>query len=100
MLNIIISYAPLNGAYYEKLVSVEVGTTIIEALQQVGISEIFPEITITQQNISHCVGIFNCIKEPQTALKDGDRIEIYRPLMLSPVEQRNNKVKLAKKTKN
>jgi len=98
MFNITIVYAAVNR-YYEGCLSVAQGTTILEALRQAEISEIFPEIVIDQNTISHKVGIFNGIKEPQTQLKEGDRIEIYRPLILSPVAQRLKKVKLAKRTK-
>ncbi len=36
-------------------------------------------------------GIFGRLAEPQTLLKDGDRVEIYRPLALDPKEARRRR---------
>jgi len=46
------------------------------------------------------VGVFGKRVNPATALSDGDRIEIYRPLALDPKERRRRRArKRAKKTR-
>ena len=42
------------------------------------------------------VGIFGKKKTPDTVLRDGDRVEIYRPLVADPKDARRRRV--AKKT--
>lgn len=38
------------------------------------------------------VGIFGKKKAPDTVLRDGDRVEIYRPLVADPKEARRRRV--------
>lgn len=58
--------------------SVEVpdGATVKDAIERSGIVQQFPEIDLEQQK----VGIFSKLSKLDTALADGDRIEIYRPI--------------------
>lgn len=39
------------------------------------------------------VGIFGKMVDSKTKLKEGDRVEIYRPLLIDPKEQRRQKAK-------
>ncbi|MHB1948366.1 MAG: RnfH family protein [Gammaproteobacteria bacterium] len=75
----------------QKILSVEVkeGATIEEAIDRSGILEIFPEIDLTKQK----VGIFSQIKKLTDRVKEGDRIEIYRPLLIDPKEARRKRAK-------
>ena len=63
------------------------GSTVIEAIKESGILEMFPEIDLTQQKI----GIFGKMTKPDVKLKEGDRVEIYRPITADPktVERRD-----------
>ncbi|GAA0791136.1 hypothetical protein SAMN04487964_107164 [Marinobacterium sediminicola] len=65
---------------------VEEGCTAQQAVIRSGIVELFPEINPD----STPMGIFGkAIKDPgNTALRDGDRVEIYRPLIADPKEVR------------
>jgi hypothetical protein len=70
----------------QHLVAVELGadTSAGDALLQSGIAAIFPE-----ENLSACqLGIWGRLIEAGHALKDGDRLEIYRPLHIDPREAR------------
>ena len=67
--------------------SVPDGTTVGEAIQLSGIQDIFPEIDLTQQK----TGIFSRPAALTDAVKDGDRVEIYRPLVMSPMEARRQR---------
>lgn len=59
---------------------VAVGTTAEQAVRQSGVLERFPEIDLSQQ----AVGIFARVCSLQQELREGDRVEIYRPLKMDP----------------
>ncbi len=64
------------------------GTTAEQAIQASGILQQFPEIDLTKNK----VGIFSKVRTLAQQLKEGDRVEIYRPLMQSPMQARRNRV--------
>lgn len=68
---------------------VKEGATIEEAIDRSGILELFPEIDLTKQK----VGIFSQIKKLTDKIKEDDRIEIYRPLLIDPKEARRKRAK-------
>lgn len=63
---------------------VPVGCTIEEGIKLSGINKHFPEIIISEAK----VGIFSHPETLSTVVKEGDRIEIYRPLIADPKEMR------------
>ena len=65
------------------------GTTLDQAVRQSGIVEHFPEIDLEEYK----AGIWSKLekKPSERALSDGDRIEIYRPLIIDPKEARRNR---------
>ena len=73
------------------MVEVEEGSTIHEAIQQSGMLNLFPEIDLTTQK----VGVFSKPRELEDKVKAGDRIEIYRPLIIDPKEARRAKARAA-----
>ncbi|MDL0431641.1 RnfH family protein [Marinobacter sp. TBZ242] len=70
---------------------VEEGTTAVEAVKRSGITAVFPEIDPEKDDM----GIFGkVIKNPSAhELRDGDRVEIYRPLKIDPKQARLNRAK-------
>lgn len=66
--------------------------TVEEVITQCGILEKCPEIDLT----SLAVGIWNRTCKLNQAVKDGDRIEIYRPLIADPKEARRRRAEKAK----
>lgn len=62
--------------------SVEEGCTVLAAAQRSGIAGEFPEIDWQQVRL----GIFGRVVErpEQQCVRAGDRIEIYRPLLIDP----------------
>ena len=67
-------------------VTVPAGTTVRAALLKSGVGEAFSEL-----DLANCpVGIFGkVIADPdKRTVQDGDRIEIYRPLLADPKEVR------------
>jgi putative ubiquitin-RnfH superfamily antitoxin RatB of RatAB toxin-antitoxin module len=71
---------------------VDQGCSILDAIQQSGIVQHFPEIE--PENAS--VGIFSRAAKLTLELRDGDRVEIYRPLIADPKELRKIRAERAK----
>lgn len=81
-----VAYAtPLRQA----LLSIEVprGCTVAEAIDLSGIREEFPELELD----SNMIGIFSRKVPPDHELREGDRVEIYRPLIADPKEMRKQR---------
>ncbi len=62
------------------VLKVEAGCTLREAILRSGILERFPEIDIARD----ATGIFGQIMPLTQILREGDRVEIYRPLAADP----------------
>lgn len=75
--------------------TVPIGSTIQEAIESSGFLSEFPEIDLNVNN----VGIWNRSKKLSEVLKDGDRIEIYRPLIADPKEVRKRRAAKAAEAK-
>ncbi len=75
----------------QKMISLQVsaGATIQSVIEHSEILTMFPDIDLTKQK----VGIFSKLKELTDIVSDGDRIEIYRPLLIDPKEARRAKAK-------
>ena len=74
---------------------VKEGTTAIQAIELSGILEQFKDIDITNSKI----GIFSKVTEPNTVLREKDRVEIYRPLIADPKESRRKRAEKKEKQK-
>ena len=85
-INIDIAYA-LSYRYYLKSFKVDEGTMIQTAILQSGILQQFTEIDLRENK----VGIYSRPAKLTDQLKDGDRIEIYRPLLADPKEIRRKR---------
>ena len=74
--------------------SIEVleGTTVEQAVIQSGIIEKCPEIDAQALTL----GVWNRTVKPTQELKNGDRIEIYRPLIADPKDARRKRAEKAK----
>jgi len=59
---------------------VEEGTTALAAIERSGILRQFPQANPRRDGM----GVFGKVVPPDTPLKDGDRVEIYRPLIADP----------------
>lgn len=65
---------------------VEEGCTIEQALKTSKLLEEFPDLNVDK------VGIFGRLMPADTPLREGDRIEVYRPLKVDPRERRRQQV--------
>ena len=68
---------------------VDAGTTIAQAIAASGVLARFPEIDLARNQL----GLFGKLKPADTVLRDGDRIEIYRPLQADPMESRRRRAR-------
>ena len=74
---------------------IEAGTTVREAVKHSGIDKHFAGI-----DLDNCdLGIFSKPVAPDYEPGDGDRIEIYRPLIADPKEIRRQRAAMGLKTK-
>lgn len=69
--------------------------TVEDAIKSSGILEHFPAIDLA----SNSVGIFSKPCKLDTPLREGDRVEIYRPLIADPKEVRRQRAEAGKITK-
>ena len=76
-------------------IQVEEGTTAEQAIERSGIMSEFPDIDLGQNKI----GIFSKPCKGDTALRNGDRVEIYRALIADPKEVRRKRAEAGKVTK-
>lgn len=69
------------------------GSTIQNALERSGIIRRFPGV-----DFNTCkVGVFGSVRPRDTALSAGDRVEIYRPLLVDPKDARHARVRRGKR---
>lgn len=90
MINVEVAFARPERQEIIRL-QVEEGTTAVEAVKRSGITAVFPEIDAEKDDM----GIFGkVIKNPSShELRDGDRVEVYRPLKIDPKQARLNRAK-------
>ena len=64
-------------------------TTVRQAIEQSGMSQRYPEINMTAGK----VGIFGKLVGLDDVLREGDRLEIYRPLIADPKQRRRRRAR-------
>lgn len=63
------------------------GSTVRQAIEASGLLQRYPEIELETAK----VGIYSKLAKLDTALRDKDRVEIYRPLIADPKEVRKQR---------
>ena len=63
------------------------GATVADAIAASGLAEAFPQYALNALP----VGIWGRLTEVSRELQDGDRVEIYRELIIDPMESRRLK---------
>jgi putative ubiquitin-RnfH superfamily antitoxin RatB of RatAB toxin-antitoxin module len=74
-------------------VQVPPGTTVAQAIDASGVRQRFADISAHPP-----VGIFSCKVALDHVLASGDRVEIYRPLLLDPKQSRRQKAELQRRS--
>ncbi|GAB2939001.1 RnfH family protein [Hafnia psychrotolerans] len=78
---------------YLRTVKLEAGSTVEQAIQASGLLEIRTDIDLTTNK----VGVYSRPVKLSDIPDDGDRIEIYRPLIADPKELRRLRAERSKK---
>ena len=84
----------------QKIISllVEPGTTALQAVERSQIEEHFPGLDITSAKMGifgQSIGTKGLDSADKYALREGDRVEIYRPLVSDPKEARRKRAEKA-----
>ncbi|WP_265455044.1 RnfH family protein [Aeromonas salmonicida] len=91
LLNIEVVYA-LPERQTVQRIRVAPETSVLAAIEQSGIVQKHPEIDLSVNKF----GIYSRPVKGSELLQDGDRIEIYRPLIADPKEMRKKRAEKAK----
>ncbi|MDX5151653.1 MAG: RnfH family protein [Acidiferrobacterales bacterium] len=94
MIRVEVAYA-LPGEQFLEALEVNESASVMDAIRQSGLLDRFPDLD--QQDIS--IGIFSKPVSGDAGLRNGDRIEIYRPLTIDPKEARRLRATAKKKKK-
>jgi putative ubiquitin-RnfH superfamily antitoxin RatB of RatAB toxin-antitoxin module len=79
----------LPGAQFVREVELSAGGTLAMAVECSGLLQEFPEIGGTSASF----GVYGRVMPPYTILQPGDRVEIYRQLLVAPAEARRKRVR-------
>ena len=76
----------------QALVAVELprGATVAQAIDASGLAAMFEDFEADPSRL----GIFSRKVGPEHELRDGDRVEVYRPLLIDPKEARRQRAAL------
>ncbi|MCG8710560.1 RnfH family protein [Brenneria sp. 4F2] len=83
----------LSARQYLRSVTLTEGSTVEQAIVASGLLELRRDIDLR----SNKVGIYSKAVKLTDTLNDGDRVEIYRPLIADPKELRRQRAERAKK---
>lgn len=75
---------------WQKIIALKVvpGTTAFDAACRSGVQDMFPDIDLEHSDM----GVFGKVIKPRDyQLQEGDRVEIYRPLIADPKEVRKKR---------
>jgi uncharacterized protein len=76
------------------LVELDEGALVVDAVRESRLGVLHPEICAADP----ATGIFGRRVSPETPLRDGDRVEIYRPLLIDPKTARRAKASAKKRS--
>lgn len=88
IVSVVYCHAP--NEVWEKSLCVSPTTTVAEVLASSGLLQAYPAL---QENTTS-FGIFGQACLPQRQVKAGDRIEVYRPLIVDPMQSRRRRAAL------
>lgn len=86
-LNVSVAYSPRAGEVDEVNLRLEPGATVAQALRASGLADRHPGLALDALP----VGIWGAFCDRGDALRDRDRVELYRPLQVDPKEARRQR---------
>ena len=81
-LQVTVVWSAAPGAADEVLVRLPDGATVRDALEASGLLQRWPDLA------ARPAGVWGRLRQPDDRLRDRDRVEIYRPLQVDPMEAR------------
>lgn len=87
LLNVEVVYSPHAGALERVALQLPVGSTLQQAIERSGLAEKHPELAQAP------AGIWGRVQPGDTPLRERDRVELYRPLLVDPKEARRQRYK-------
>ena len=94
MLRIEVVYAT-PAAQRRYAVEVPEGATVREAMEQSGVLRDFPQIDLVRDR----VGIYGRLAALDDVLREGDRVEVLRPLVADPKTSRRRRAQAARRAR-
>lgn len=85
--HVTVAYSPGPGVVDEVAVELPAGATVADALRASGVLERYPGIDLATQR----VGVWGKFGAPGDAVRERDRIEVYRALKVDPKEARRQR---------
>jgi uncharacterized protein len=82
-----VAYSPSAGVVDRSVLELPPGATLQQALQASGLAQRHAELRADDL----CVGVWGRKQPLDTALRDQDRVEVYRPLTVDPKEARRQR---------
>ena len=94
-LRVAVACSPRAGEAFEVDVELAAPACAWDAVRASGVLERWPELAIGEPSI----GVWGRAASAAQALRDGDRVEIYRPLTMDPNEARRLRAKQLRERK-
>ena len=66
------------------------GSTVAETIELSGLLKLYPHIDLSTQK----VGIFGKLAKLDAAVKEGDRVEIYRQITADPAQVKRRRIEM------
>ena len=83
-MGVTVAYSPRAGEVDETVLSLAAGATVQDAVRASQLALRHPKIDFAAMKL----GVWGKLRAPSDALRDGDRVELYRPLTVDPKEAR------------
>jgi putative ubiquitin-RnfH superfamily antitoxin RatB of RatAB toxin-antitoxin module len=87
-LSVTVVYCPSALAVDEVALTLEEGSTLADAVERSGLLQRYPELQEAPGDASARRGVWGHVRPDSHLLRDGDRVECYRPLEVEPMEAR------------
>ena len=95
IVRVAIAFSPTAGRAFETTLELPAPATALDAIRASGLLQRHPALGLGEP----LIGIWGRACAPDTVLGDGDRVEIYRPLLRDPNEARRLRARQLRESK-
>jgi len=86
-MQVVVAYSPAPQQVDHVALQLPAGATVNDALRESGLAQRHPGIDLAALK----VGVWGKLRPLEHVLRDGDRVELYRPLKVDPKEARRQR---------